>query len=100
MNFLSEEFLNGFPTHPEHMTPLGLFTFYRTYSRFLPEEKRRESWKETVARAVEYNISLDRAHRIKFGLPMRDWWLKKEAEQLFSSMFNLGQFVSGRILPL
>ena len=40
---LSAGFLDKYPSHPEHMSPLGLFTFYRTYSRFLPEEKRRET---------------------------------------------------------
>ena len=30
---LSEGFLDNYPSHPEHMSPLGLFTFYRTYSR-------------------------------------------------------------------
>ena len=52
MVLLTQEFLNNYPSHPEHMSPLGLFTFYRTYSRFLPKEKRRETWKETVARAI------------------------------------------------
>ena len=68
------------PSHPSHMNQLGLFTFYRTYSRFLPELKRRETWKETVARAVEYNIGLDYAHRKNIDMPIPTEWLKKEAE--------------------
>ena len=95
---LSEGFLDNYPSHPEHMSPLGLFTFYRTYSRFLPEEKRRETWKETCARAVNYNVGLERAHRAKTALPENEAWLRKEAEELFDSMFNLRQFVSGRSL--
>lgn len=95
---LSQEFLNQYPSHPEHMSPLGLFTFYRTYSRFLPEEKRRETWKETVARAVEYNVGLQAAHEIKNSLPVRTEWMKTEAEALFDSVFNLKQFPSGRTL--
>lgn len=96
--FLSQEFLNKYPTHPAHMTPLGLFTFYRTYARFLPSEKRRETWKETVARAVQYNVGLDYKHRKKIGLPIPHDWLCHEAEALFDGVFNLRQFVSGRSL--
>lgn len=96
--FLSPHFLSRYPTHPAHMSPIGLFTFYRTYSRFLPDKGRRETWKETVSRAVEYNIGLDYKHREKVGLPIPMAWLKNEAEQLFHSIFNLQQFPSGRTL--
>ena len=97
-NFLTDEFLSQYPTHPAHMNELGLFTFYRTYSRFLPELKRRETWHETVARAVEYSVNLQAKHQQKVGLPAREEWLRQEAEDLFDSMFNLRQFVSGRTL--
>ena len=40
------------------MTKLGKFIYYRTYSRYLPGLGRRETWKETVTRAVEYNCSI------------------------------------------
>lgn len=96
--FLSADFLSRYPDHPAHMTPLGLFTFYRTYSRFLPQEKRRETWKETCARATQYNVGLDWRHRKQVGLPSNEGWLREEAESLFYSMFNLRQFVSGRSL--
>ena len=98
MVLLTQEFLNNYPSHPEHMSPLGLFTFYRTYSRFLPEEKRRETWKETVARAIEYNVGLQIAHEKQIGQPSNYRWLQKEAEKLFHNVFNLKQFPSGRTL--
>ena len=98
LNLLTTEFLKGYPDHPAHMTPLGQFTFYRTYARFLPTLNRRETWKETVARAVEYNVGLDRRHRTKIGLPIPQDWLRGEAESLFDAIFNLRQFPSGRTL--
>ena len=98
MVLLTQEFLNNYPSHPEHMSPLGLFTFYRTYSRFLPKEKRRETWKETVARAISYNVGLQAIHQEKNGLPAREKWLREEAEKLFDNVFNLRQFPSGRTL--
>jgi ribonucleoside-diphosphate reductase alpha chain/ribonucleoside-triphosphate reductase len=65
------------------MQQLGSFVYYRTYSRWLPKEKRREYWWETVRRAVEYNASLVPTTR-------------DEAERLFDNIFFLRQFLSGR----
>lgn len=95
---LTSEFLADFPDFPTHMNALGQFVFYRTYSRYLPEKERRETWKETVARATEYNVGLGVKHLEKIGYPVDyDQW-RTEAEQLFESMFNLHQFLSGRTL--
>lgn len=82
---LSQEFLEQFPDFPPHMDNLAKLVYYRTYSRWLPNEGRRETWKETCARAVEYNCSL---------APTSLY----EAQSLFSNMFNLKQFISGRSL--
>ena len=80
---LSEEFVSRYKHKPNPMKQLGNFVYYRTYSRWLPEEKRREYWWETVRRAVEYNCSL---------VPTT----KSEAEQLYDNIFFLRQFLSGR----
>lgn len=85
MSLLREEFLKSYPDFPEHMENLAKLVYYRTYSRWLPEEGRRETWKETCARAVEYNCSL---------APTSAY----EAQRLFDNMFNLKQFISGRSL--
>ena len=82
---LGKEFLGKYKDFPDHMTELSKFVYYRTYSRWLPKENRRETWKETCARAVEYNTSLA-------ATP------KEEAEELFDNMYNLKQFISGRSL--
>jgi ribonucleoside-diphosphate reductase alpha chain/ribonucleoside-triphosphate reductase len=81
---LSEEFISKYKHLPNPMGQLGTFVFYRTYSRFLPDEGRREYWWETVRRAVEYNCSLVPATTVK------------EAEDLFDNVYNLRQFPSGR----
>ena len=52
---LTDKFIARFPDFPNHMNELGKFVYYRTYSRWLPEMKRRETWKETCRRSVEYN---------------------------------------------
>ena len=91
--FLSESFLSQYPDFPENMTELGKFTYLRTYSRVVEESglKRRESFKETVTRAVNYNIGLASS-----SLPTVSEI--NEAERIFDSIFSLNQFPSGRTL--
>jgi ribonucleoside-diphosphate reductase alpha chain/ribonucleoside-triphosphate reductase len=110
MVFLSEEFLQHYPDAPEHMNELSSFVYYRTYSRWLPEKGRRETWKETCVRAVEYNVGLGKKFlddkNVNRG-SSKLWdlqdkynheWNVKEAQTLFHNMFNLKQFLSGRTL--
>lgn len=82
---ISEDFVSIYKHRPSPMNQLGSFVFYRTYSRWLPDELRREYWWETVRRAVEYNCSL---------VPTS----KDEAEKLYKNVFELKQFLSGRTL--
>jgi len=95
---LTQDFLANYEDFPEHMNELGKFVYYRTYSRYLPEKGRRETWKETCARSVEYNIDLGVQHTKKVGYAVDTDKFRKEAEELFDSMFNLRQFLSGRTL--
>lgn len=96
MKLLTKQFLSQYPDKPAHMNELGEFVFYRTYSRWLPSKNRRETWKEAVTRAVEYNvnISLEQFERNRFTPPFHK--IQAEAEQLFDNIFNLRQFLSGR----
>lgn len=82
---LSDEFISKYKHIKNPMTPLGEFTYYRTYSRWIPELNRREYWWETVQRVVEDNCHL---------LPTA----VEEAEKLYDNIFNLRQFPSGRSL--
>lgn len=80
---LADEFISKYKHLPSPMNQLASFVYYRTYSRWLPNEKRREYWWETVRRAVEYNCGLAPTSR-------------EEAERLYDNIFNLRQFLSGR----
>lgn len=84
--YLSDEFLSKYKHKEDPLNELGSFVFYRTYSRFLPNEGRRERWWETVARAVDYNMSLSPRST------------KQEAEELYDNIYNLKQQLSGRTL--
>jgi ribonucleoside-triphosphate reductase len=95
---LTNKFIERYSDFPEHMNPLGQFVYYRTYSRFIPGMGRRETWKETVRRSVEYNVSLAQKHTDKIGYSSDIKELRKDAEELFDNMFNLRQFLSGRTM--
>jgi len=83
---LTNDFLSKYKHQPNPFpTELGEFIYYRTYSRWLEEEQRREYWWETVKRAVEYNASLAPTTR-------------KEAELLYDNVYNLRNFLAGRTL--
>lgn len=84
-NMLSNEFISKYKHMDAPMNPLGNLVFYRTYSRYLENLKRREYFYETIARAVDYNTSI-----IKTS--------KEEAMELYDNMFNLKQFLAGRTL--
>lgn len=93
---LSEEFLAKYGDKPESMNQLATFVFYRTYSRWLANENRRETWKEAVKRAVEYNIDLGEKEKESKWLPLFPIQTKEEAELLFDNIYNQRQFLSGR----
>lgn len=84
------------------MTELGEFVYYRTYSRWLPDKKRRETWLETIARTIEYNLGLEYEYLEKnhpyLNMEEVRKKLSKEAEELLDNMFYLRQFASGRTM--
>ena len=95
---LAESFIENYPEFPAHMNALGQFVAYRTYSRYLPEKGRRETWKEICKRATEYNVGLAVKHLSDIGYNVDIDKHRKEAKQFFDNMFNLRQFLSGRTL--
>jgi ribonucleoside-triphosphate reductase len=98
MELLSKEFLEEYGDTSENSNELGEFVYYRTYSRYLPQRKRRETWKETCTRAVEYNMGIVKKRFDELGYDLPNLNLHKEAEALFDNMFHLRQFLSGRTL--
>lgn len=82
-------------------TELGKFVYYRTYSRPLPSENRREDWWETVFRVVEFNMELQADAMRRQGIVITEDMMnrmKEEAEAIYDNMFNLRLFPSGRSL--
>ena len=63
------------------------FVYYRTYSRWLDNEQRRENWNETVTRYCDYMKS-------KYGDKISD----KEYKDVYNAIYNLEVMPSMRAL--
>lgn len=98
MQILPHEFVQEYRDKSVPWGPLGEFVYYRTYSRWLIEEKRREFWFETCARAVNYTFGLLVTHCEKNRVYFSTEKLRTQAMRAFDSMFNLETFCSGRTL--
>lgn len=95
---LPRDFMDQYDDFPSNMEPIGQFTYLRTYSRYIPELKRRETWKETCQRSIQYNMKLALEHMKKLGYKYDINELIDEGKQWFDNMFHLRQFLSGRTL--
>ena len=85
---LSQEFVDSYQNKqtPWGFGGLGEIVYLRTYSRYIPELKRNETWPETIQRCI--NGAMDIGTK----------YTQKEAEQLFDHMFYLRCALSGRAL--
>ncbi|MDF2513276.1 MAG: hypothetical protein K0S04_3142 [Herbinix sp.] len=97
-HLLSEDFLNKYKIMESPLSHIGEFVYLRTYSRYLEDKKRRETWFETVLRTTQYNIALGIEFKQKNGLPIVLEEEAKEAQTLFDNLFHLKTFTSGRTL--
>ncbi len=95
---LSEKFLDTYRNKKSPLSHIGEFVYLRTYSRYLEDKKRRETWFETVHRTTEYNINLGINHKMKLGQAINREEEVREAEMLFDRLFSLKTFTSGRTL--
>lgn len=97
-HLLGDNFLDKYKNMESPLSHIGEFVYLRTYSRYLEDLKRRETWYETVRRTTEYNISLGILHKERNGLPINPELEAEEAKRLFDNLFHLRTFTSGRTL--
>ena len=90
--FLSQEFLSKYEgLQPRNKGILFEVLHLRSYARYLPELKRRETWLETVERVTNYSVGL-------YQGPANQEGLIKEAELMFDKVFHLEVLPAGRTL--
>ena len=94
---LSWEFISQYIEKEPPFGQIGLVVYLRTYSRFIPELKRREKWWETCLRVVEYSFSLLPEKPRKPSYFTKEKQIE-EAKALFDNLFNMKGFTSGRTL--
>lgn len=97
-HILSEEYLSRYRNMKSPLSHIGEFVYLRTYSRYLEDKRRRETWFETVLRTTEYNIGLGIKYKEKMGQAINMEEEVREAEMLFDQLFHLKTFTSGRTL--
>ncbi len=88
--YISWDFYRDYITREPNFGTLGLMVYLRTYSRFIPELKRREKFCETILRVVEYSMSLDNKSS--------EILKAEEARGLFRVLFDLQSFTAGRTM--
>ncbi|MGL5085212.1 MAG: ribonucleoside-triphosphate reductase, adenosylcobalamin-dependent [Clostridium sp.] len=93
-NYLGTEFIKRMDELTPPFTNLGEFVRLRTYSRFINELGRRETWKETLTRVVNNSLEILEKHNPLISQNE----LVKEAEFMYESIFMLKTFPSGRSL--
>lgn len=99
--FLDYDFLKSYIRKDDPFpSELGSLVYYRTYSRPVPTEGRRERWWETVARVVEFSASLEVKARWQHSAmkPNDMEEIKNIAKEMYEAMYNLKLFPSGRSL--
>ena len=76
---------------------LGLFTYYRTYSR-LKSNGENEEWFETVRRVVEGAYSLQKDHIVYHELGWNENKAQRSAQEMYDRIFNMKFLPPGRML--
>lgn len=90
MALLSSEFLSRYVgINPRNAGTLFFPVYCRTYQRYVPELRRRETWAETIERVVNYSVGL-------YSGPKSQEDLVDEAEFMFDDLFHLNSYPAGR----
>jgi len=94
MSILSDEFVRSFPVKFE--TFMGEFTYWRTYSRNLWDEGRKEQWPETAARVINGTFDLLRVHCITNNRKWDNARAERTAQEMFVRMVTFKFTPPGR----
>lgn len=93
---ISPSFLEDYKNREPKWDTLGEITYYRTYSRFIEEENRNESWFDTVKRVVEGTFQIQKDHCEMMRLPWKNSKAQDSAAIMFDKIFNFKFTPPGR----
>jgi len=89
MDYITEKYANEYTNPPFGGNGLGEFVYYRTYSRYNEKKGKREEWKDTCRRTVNYSMSFYSGYKDN---------KEEEAKDLFQHLFEMKTFTAGRTL--
>jgi len=98
--YLSDKFLEQYKGKQPDWGELGRVTYLRTYSRYLPEENRKEEFWETLKRVVEGSFNLQKRHCAILHIPWDNAKAQRRARGMYDKMWNFRFLPSGRALWL
>ena len=97
---LSPSFVEQYKNKKVNWSSLGEVVYYRTYSRFIEGENRKEQWWETVLRVVEGCFQVQKEHCNSLKLPWKNQKAQKSAAIMYDKVFNFKFTPPGRGLWL
>lgn len=92
---LSEDFITKYANTHIPWTPIGEFTYLRTYSR-VKDDGTKERWHETIRRVVEGTFEVQRQHCESLRLSWNSAKAQNSAKIMYDKMFNFKFLPSGR----
>ena len=92
---LSDDFISKYENTPVPWTPIGEFTYLRTYSR-IKDDGTKERWYETVRRVVEGTFDIQRQHCESLRLSWNGLKAQNSAKIMYDKIFNFKFLPSGR----
>lgn len=94
--FLDPTFLAKYKDLPVPMTTMGEVTYWRTYSRNLWEENRKEQWWETVARVVEGTFTILQTHCKNNNSKWQQARAERTAKEMYDRIYHFKFTPPGR----
>ena len=96
--YLSDEFIKSYEHKKADWTPIGEFTYLRTYARWIEAngKRRKEKWFECVRRVVEGCFDIQKKHCQIYKVPWNNAKAQNSAKIMFDLIFKMKFLPPGR----
>lgn len=95
---LSEEFIKQYEHKKVDWSPMGEFTYLRTYARWIETngKRRKEKWYECVKRVVEGCFNIQKKHCYENKVPWNNLKAQNSARIMYDLVFHMKFLPPGR----
>jgi len=96
--YLSDDFIKTYEHKKVDWTPIGEFTYLRTYARWIEKngKKRKEKWHECVRRVVEGCFDIQKKNCLLNKVPWNNAKSQNSAKIMFDLVFKMKFLPPGR----